>query len=247
MEAYFLIERRYNLKGNFKSSIMISLFLMFASFGYFSFRLTENETDLTSKVLGWGMSYFCLYLSLTILFSKNKNRFIDLLLKVLGFPILLVMLVQYYLAPIVTIMMFIVFYVSPTAVVLNLSNVFSFFKPYLGGIIYLVNVFAVLAFAYFGNSIMKFVMSTFKTKLVKDVLDKYSTVLYTRIYSYVLMILIYVIYNFITFSQSDLLKVLPIEPVSVIKEVFVTFVAIDTLIQILLTKKENKQSKIEAS
>lgn len=226
---------------------MIVLFLVLVFVGCYSFRLTENETDLKSKVLGWGISYFCLYLSLTILFSKNKNRFIDLLLKILGFPILLVMLAQYYLAPIVTIIMFIVFYVSPTAVVLNLSNVFSFLKPYLDGIIYLVNVLAVLAFAYFGNSIMKFVMSTFETKLVKDVLDKYSTVLYTRIYSYVLMILIYVIYNFITFSNSNLLGILPIEPVSVIKEVFVTFVAIDTLIQILLTKKENTQSKIEVS
>ncbi|HDR7824869.1 hypothetical protein COE58_10485 [Bacillus cereus] len=230
-----------------KSIIMIVLFLVLVFVGCYSFRLTENETDLKSKVLGWGISYFCLYLSLTILFSKNKNRFIDLLLKILGFPILLVMLAQYYLAPIVTIIMFIVFYVSPTAVVLNLSNVFSFLKPYLDGIIYLVNVLAVLAFAYFGNSIMKFVMSTFETKLVKDVLDKYSTVLYTRIYSYVLMILIYVIYNFITFSNSNLLGILPIEPVSVIKEVFVTFVAIDTLIQILLTKKENTQSKIEVS
>ncbi|WP_283746222.1 hypothetical protein [Bacillus cereus] len=236
------------MTGRFKNVIlMTSLFLIFVFVGYYNLRLTENETDLTSRVLGWGVSYFCLYLSLTILFSKNKNRFIDLLLKILGFPILLIMLVQYYLAPIVTIIMFIVFYISPTAVVLNLSNVFSVLKPYLGGIIYLVNVFAVLAFAYFGNGIMKFVMSTFKTKLVKNVLDKYSTVLYTRIYSYVLMILIYVIYNFISFSNSNLLRILPIEPVSVIKEVFVTFVAVDTLIQILLNKKENSQSKNELS
>ncbi|WP_131101683.1 hypothetical protein [Bacillus sp. SYJ] len=236
------------MKGKFKNLIiMIGLFVMFAFGGYYNFRLTANETDLSSKVLGWGVSYFCLYLSLTILFSKNKNRFIDLLLKILGFPILLVILVQYYLAPIVTIVMFIVFYISPTAVFLNLSNVFSFLNPYLGGIIYLVNVLAVLAFAYFGNSIMKFVMSTFKTKLAKGELDKYSTVMYTRIYSYVLMIVIYVIYNFMSFSNSNLLGILPIEPVSVIKEVFVTFVAVDTLIQIFLNKKENTQSTIELS
>ncbi len=61
------------------------------------------------------------------------------------------------------------------------------------------------------------------------------------------MILIYVIYNFMAFSQSDLLKALPIEPVSVIKEVFVTFVVIDTLMQILLNQQENKKAKIEVS
>jgi len=46
--------------------------------------------------------------------------------------------------------------------------------------------------------------------------------------------------HFISFSKEYLLAFLPVETVSVIKEVFVTFVAVDTLIQILLNKKQER-------
>lgn len=138
-------------------------------------------------------------------------------MNVLGFPILIIRLAQHYLAPIITIIMFVGFYIVPTALILNLSNFYGFLTPYLGGIIYLVNVITVLVFAYFGNKIMELIINTFKTTFIRNVLDKYSTVFYTRTYTYVLMVLIYIIFNFISFSKENLFLFLPVEPVSVIK------------------------------
>ncbi|MBJ8085071.1 hypothetical protein JDS82_28570 [Bacillus cereus group sp. N14] len=236
------------MKEAFKELIIkVSLFLILVFSADYLFKESEVERNLLNKLMCWGGVYFCLYISLIIVLSKVENKFIIGAIKILGLPLFLSMMARHYLTPIFTIMMFTVFYFFPTALVLNLSNIFTFLNPYLDGIIYLVNVFTVLIFAYLGNKVMQFIMSTLRTEIAKDVFDKYFTVLYTRIYSYVLMILIYVIYNFMAFSQSDLLKALPIEPVSVIKEVFVTFVAIDTLIQILLNQQENKKAKIEVS
>ncbi|PKS15395.1 hypothetical protein CX118_19335 [Bacillus sp. BI3] len=229
------------MKGIFKELILkVSLFLIFLFTAYYLFKLSEGETNLLNKAFCLVGVYFCLFISLAILFSKVENKFINGMIKIFGLPLFLIMMARYYLSPIFTIMVFAIFYIFPTAMILNLSNVLIFLNPYLDGIIYLVNVFTVLIFAYLGNYVMRIVMSALGTEIARDVFNKYFTVLYTRIYSYILMILIYVIFNFISFSQSNILSFLPIEPVSVIKEVFVTFVAIDTLIQIILTNKENK-------
>lgn len=207
---------------------------------YLFYKMAVSSSTLSEKILCWIAVYFFLYLLLAILLTTVKKKFVTYIMNVLGFPILLIMLAQHYLAPIFTIIMFVGFYIVPTALILNLSNFYGFLTPYLGGIIYLVNVITVLVFAYFGNKIMELIINTFKTTFIKNVLDKYSTVFYTRTYTYVLMVIIYIIFNFISFSKEDLFSFLPIEPVSVIKEVFVTFVAVDTLIQILLNKKQQK-------
>lgn len=231
------------MKKSFTNIPIVILAFLFLFASYFSFRLTMDATKLSDKIIIWIVVYFCFYMFLITLASHFKYRLVQNILNILGTPILILIFAQYYLAPIITIIMFIGFYIVPTATILNLSNSYLFLKPYLGGIIYLVNVFTVLIFAYFGNRIMGFLINNFKTKFVfvKNILDKYSTALYTRIYSYVLMIILYVIYNFISFSKENLLSFLSIESVSVIKEVFLTFVAVDSLIQILLNKKSKSK------
>lgn len=51
------------------------------------------------------------------------------------------------------------------------------------------------------------------------------------------MIMIYILYNFLNFSDLDL-DLVPFEMVSVVKEVFVTFIAIDSFIQIIIKKNK---------
>jgi len=219
---------------------IILLAFIFVLTSFIFFRMAVVSTTLSEIIMFWISGYFLFYLFLVIFTSKIKSQIIKYIMNVLGFPLLIVFATQYYLAPIITILLFLGFYIVPTSLILELSNLNSNITPILGGIIYLVNVFAVLIFAYFGNKVMLIIIDTFKTKFKKDLLDKYSTVLYTRIYTYVLMIIIYIIFNFISFSKENILSFLPVEPVSVIKEVFVTFVAIDTLIQIFLNKKQER-------
>ncbi len=87
---------------------------------------------------------------------------------------------------------------------------------------------------------MGFLINILKTKLFMNYLHNYTNVALTRIYTYVIMITVYISYNFFTFSNINL-NFLPLGMLNITKEVFVTFVAIDSLIQITLNKQEKKQ------
>lgn len=135
-------------------------------------------------------------------------------------------------------MAFLYVYFIPSLMILNLSESFPPITPYVEGIIYVVSLISVLLYAYKGNRAMTFFIDTFKTVFARDILIRYSSQFYTRVISYFLMILIYVVYNFDYFSGGGIVGFLPTELLTVIKEVFVTFVAVDALIQIIRIKKE---------
>ncbi len=115
-------------------------------------------------------------------------------------------------------------------------------EQYSQGIIYILSLLSVLFFAYKSNVLMGFIIETFKTKLFRNYLNRYTNTAFTRMFTYIMMIIIYILYNFLTFSKINP-NFIPSEMLNVIKEVFVTFVAIDTLIQIIVTKQQTTTVK----
>lgn len=214
---------------------------MFTFIGIVTIKSSFNDSNVIIIIMKLSVVYFLLYMNLLILVSNVENRFIKYFINILGFPLLLLIYLQKVAAPLLTIFLFAGFYIIPTYLVIGLTEYFIILKPHLGGIVYLTNIITVLVFAYFGNHIMKFMIFSLDTRLIKNIIIKYTEVLYTRIYSYALMIFIYVTYNFISFSDYEFSSIIPLSAVSVIKEVFVTFIAIDTLIQLLGNRKCSNQ------
>src|SRR5699024_5124149 len=128
-------------------------------------------------------------------------------------------------------------------VYLRLRDQIPISEDYSQGVVYILSLLSVLFFAYKGNKIMLIVMKLFQTKILKQQLNKYTKTFLTRLYTYLIMIIIYVLYNFLTFSDIHI-TFLPPENLNGIKEVLVTFVAIDSMIQIIIKRQQYFQTKV---
>lgn len=227
-----------NLKVNrLLSKIIGCIFILAGVFMLILFQISES---LFEKIVVFFVCYLFFYLGIYAIFNTfiDKYKVLSVVYqKILSIPIIVVIQFQYFTAPILATMMFLALYFSPSLVILSISKFFPLITPYVEGIIYLVSLASVLLFAYKGNKVMAFIVETFKTVFVREVLQKFSSPFYTRVISYILMILIYIVYNFDYFSSGSIVGFVPNELLTVIKEVFVTFVAVDTLIQIIANKK----------
>lgn len=122
---------------------------------------------------------------------------------------------------------------------LALVNIYPSLGKYSQGIVYILSLLSVFFFAYKSNVLMKFAIKMFKTRLFKHYLYSITSIQLTRMYTYIIMVVVYILYNFFNLSNINL-PFIPFETLNVIKEVFITFVAIDSLIQTSkYIKKEN--------
>lgn len=205
--------------------------------------LSFSSGNLFNNILlGW-LGYFISYIGVGLLLSEiiEKSRLISIIYKkVLVLPFIGFIYFQYIIAPVLTIIMFLGIYFLPSMWILRLGETHVILEEYSQGIIYILSLLSVLLFAYKSNVLMRLIIETFKTTLFRRYLDRYTNTAFTRMYTYMLMIFIYVSYNFLTFSNINLILI-PAEMLNVIKEVFVTFVAIDSLIQIILNKQHPKK------
>lgn len=186
-------------------------------------------------------SYFVFYSTGAILLSEAIERnktFSFIYTKILIIPFIGFIYFQYLVAPLLTIIIFLGFYLLPSMLVITLSETYTIIQRYEQGIIYLLSLGSVLLFAYKSNIVMNMIIESFKTKLLKASFERYASPLFTRIGTYLFMVFIYVTYNFLTFSNISL-DFIPNEILNVVKEVFVTFVAVDTLIQINSSNRNN--------
>lgn len=186
--------------------------------------------------------YFLIYIGVGLLLYEviEKSKILSFIFKkILVFPVISLIYFQYMIAPVLSIMLFLFIYFLPSMWILILGETYPIIEQYEQGIIYLLSILSVLFFAYRSNVVMTFFIDTFKTKLLRKHLEKYSDPSFTRIYTYFIMIAIYISYNFLTFSNINP-SFIPSEMLNVIKEVFVTFVALDSLIQIHLSKRRLK-------
>lgn len=211
--------------------------------GYLTVYSSYDKQSLFINILLFLLIYFFEYIGIGLLLTEalQKYKLLSIIYdNILSIPVVGFMHFQYMLAPLLTLSMFLAFYLLPSMCILNLGETNLIFEEYKQGIIYITSLLSVILFAYRSNIIMRYIIETFKTKLFKKYLERYTTVTFTRIYTYIFMITIYISYNFLTFSNINL-TFIPTEMLNVIKEVFVTFVSIDTLIQIIVSQKNPQQ------
>ncbi|MCY7758704.1 hypothetical protein [Bacillus inaquosorum] len=205
--------------------------------------LPFNEKNIYNNILlGW-LVYFFAYFGVYFLLSPTLEKnyiFSFIYRKILFLPIIGFFYFQYVLAPILALLIFLLIYFLPSIWILRLGETHPILEQYSQGIIYIISLVSVLFFAYKSNILMGFLINILKTKLFKNYLDNYTNIAFTRIYTYIFMITVYISYNFFTFSNINL-NFIPLGMLNVTKEVFVTFVAIDSLIQITLNKQEKKR------
>lgn len=207
--------------------------------------LSFSGQSLFDSIIQAWLGYFIAYFGVVFLCSEiiEKNKILSFIFsKILITPIIGLIYFQYLIAPILTIIVFLAIYFLPSMCILKLGETYPILEQYSQGSIYFLSLVSVLFFAYKSNIAMSFIIETFKTKLFRKYLNKYTNVSFTRMFTYMIMIAIYILYNFLTFSNIKL-NFIPYEMLNVIKEVFVTFVAIDSLMQIYLSKQQDNQKK----
>ncbi|WP_163971821.1 hypothetical protein [Oceanobacillus halotolerans] len=221
--------------------------IIFLLFSYLLAKNAYQDEVMFNSIFGYWISYLIGYwgIAFTIPNIIDKNRFVSFIFsKVLIIPVILFVKIQYFIAPILTILSFLIIYIFPAQIILIIVNIYPALKPFSEGFVYLISIVSVLLFAYKGNSVMKFIIDIHKPKLYRELLQRYSITIFTRITTYTIMILIYVIFNFVEFSNIQIV-IFSKDLLNVIKEVFVTFVAIDSLIQIINRKTPTTISKGE--
>lgn len=203
----------------------------------------HDKQSIFINILYFSLIYFFAYIGIGLLLTEvlQKYKILSVIYdNILSIPFVGFMYFQYMLAPLLTLFMFLAIYFLPSMYILNIGETNLIVEEYKQGIIYITSLLSVIVFAYRSNIIMRYIIETFKPKLFKKYLERYTTVNFTRIYTYIFMIAIYISYNFLTFSNINL-TFIPTEMLNVIKEVFVTFVSIDTLIQITVSQKNPQQ------
>lgn len=208
--------------------------------------LSFSGENLLNNILQVWFGYFIAYIGIGLLFyGIIKSKVLSFIYKkVLVLPVIGFIYFQYIITPIITVIIFLGIYFLPSMWILKLGETHAIIEQYSQGIIYILSLLSVLFFAYKSNLVMRFIIDTFKTKLFRNYLNRYTNTAFTRMFTYIMMIIIYISYNFLTFSNINL-NFIPSEMLNVIKEVFVTFVAIDTLVQIILAKQQVKTGKLE--
>lgn len=223
--------------------------IIFISMAYWLVRdLSFSDENLMNNILQVWFGYFIAYIGMGFLFYGiiKKSKVLSFIYKkVLVLPFIGFIYFQYIITPIITVIIFLGIYFLPSMWILKLGKTHAVIEQYSQGIIYIISLLSVLFFAYKSNFVMRFIIDTFKTKLFRNYLNIYTNTAFTRIFTYIMMIIIYISYNFLTFSKINL-NFIPSEMLNVIKEVFVTFVAIDTLVQIILTKQQLKTEKLKS-
>lgn len=205
--------------------------------------LTFSGQNLFNIILQAWLGYFIAYIGVSFLLSDiiEKSKILSFIIKkILVLPFISFIYFQYIIAPVLTVIMFLSIYFLPSMLILNLGETHPILEQYKQGIIYILSLLSVLFFAYKSDVLMGFIIETLKTKLFRNYLNRYTNITYTRMYTYIIMIAIYISYNFLTFSNINL-NFIPSAMLNVIKEVFVTFVAIDSLIQIIISKLHEKK------
>lgn len=193
-------------------------------------------TDIVYIFLCYTIFYFGILILLNDIIKGNKY-IKHVFFNILSLPISFVFGIRYIIAPVLSCLIFLAVYILPSILFLYFNELNPILNQYRLGIVYLLSLLSIVLFAYKSTYVMRFVIDMYKTKFLKRQLFNLSNQSFTRIFTYLSMIMIYILYNFLNFSDLDL-DLVPFEMVSVVKEVFVTFIAIDSFIQIIIKKNK---------
>lgn len=211
----------------------------------FLFSIFNNSSGLFEKAILTFFIYFLVVLFLSALNQIYYTLALEKVVNLLCKPIVLIFHINHLTSFMLPVLTFILFYFAPTLVLQLINEYFNIDFLYSDGLLYLVNVLTVLLYAYYGDKIMNYSFELFEVDVFKEkILTFAMTKRLIRIYAYSIMILIYAMYNYSTFNNKSEIFGQSLENFNVIKEVFVTFVAVDTLIQIIKTKANSQHNMI---
>lgn len=212
--------------------------IIFLLIGVYLFKAfpTSNLFFLIVKIL---LMYFAFYHAAMFLIYDliQKNKIADYIFStILAFPVKFVYMYQHYSAPFTAFIMFGLLYFVPSFLVINLKIQSDFIYNNSLSIMYILNLISIIIFAYKSNKVMNISIMSFDVRFLKKHLIKFTDQKTTRYYTYLFMTTIYVIFNILNFSSLNFTS---LDVLNSIKEVFVTFVAIDTLLQIRKHKRNS--------
>lgn len=158
-------------------------------------------------------------------FFKKYVLLITILKNTFGLPITLIKFIfnSWYYFMQVSLFLVTTFGVLPSIVMEIIPE-----KYYLGAL-YLGVLLSVIFFAYLGDFLWKLVKRFYGNKSENRIVKKSSNIAIM----YIIMISVYIIYNYIEFSGIDISKFIEPSTFLILKEVLVTFIAIDGLRQLV--------------
>jgi len=159
--------------------------------------------------------------------------------KVLGVPAFIALMYTKFHLNIGIVITFVIICIFPTALLILFIPEGLEIK---WGLVYVVSLLVLMIFSYRYYWIITFLNFIFESKRFRyPVIDYMEKNINYRLYAYVMMIIIYIVYNFNLFSGS-FVKLDMENDMMILKEVFVTFIAIDSGIQIYSQQKNTKET-----
>lgn len=218
--------------------------LIFAGCARLTYTLIDSETRLIELIMLTFLTSFFVYCSLITFNNLFNFKILSKILIVMYLPFGIVFFLRELFAFFLPVLLFLLIYFLPTSILRTISESNGINSFNFDGILYLINVVTVLFYAYYGDNLMRLLFIIFKVNFFKKIiLNEILTKNNIRMYTYFTMILIYLTYNFYVFNGIESIWIYSIDSFNIIKEVFVTFVAIDTLIQIFKTNQNNDNNK----
>lgn len=178
--------------------------------------------------------YYCLYkgvLKLLEKFFKKKGFLLIAYKSIIGFPLVIakIAITSWYYVMQILLFLLITFSVLPTIVMSIFPEKFYFGALYLGVLL------SVILFAYAGHILWRFVKNFYGNK------DENKLILQSNNIAliYIIMICVYIFYNIMEFSKVYVSFFIEKSTFLILKEVLVTFIAIDGFRQLVLKKNQD--------
>lgn len=209
---------------------MMILFLLISGF---LFTLIRSDEDTFHRIIPMVMLFpiwfilFCIIIYPLFLWNERLKSLYE---KIFNFPLEIMFKFSMLQTNIFMVIMFLIICLMPIGFSIILLPEEWAFK---WGLVYIISLSMLLLYTYKTQWILRLLDYITNSKerdmkILQGILQNSSP----RIISYSMMIIIYVIYNFDAFSNNYL----GID-INLVKEVFVTFIAVDTLIQIYFEKR----------
>lgn len=228
---------------NMKNLILI---LLFGIVAYIFYNLIDREKNIIELMLLIFIIYFSIVCALSTINNIFNNKFLKRIINLFFIPLDIILSFNELISFCLPVIVFLLTYFLPTAIFKMIGDSYNVDLFSSDGFLYIINVITVLLFAYYGDNIMNKLFEIFKVNSFRDkIVYVFMTKKLIRAYTYFVMVAVYIVYNYCVFNNIPTILGYQPDNFNVLKEVFVTFVAVDTMIQIIKTKELNSLSKIK--
>lgn len=213
---------------------------IFILFGYLIIRLLVDFDEIIIAIIFLLISYMILYIGTHLILYEflRKNDIVEFIFyRILVFPIRVLLIYHSFSSFILSLFLFVFIYLMPSLLFLKLNEFYPVIEQYSLGIVYILSLISIFFFAYKSSFVMNRLIAFTKANFLVEFLNYISDESFTRKLTYLFMVIIYILYNILTLSGLTL-SLLPNEILVVIKEVFLTFIAVDSLREVVRKNKD---------